>query len=44
MMSAKIPTPGILKITLFWNKGYDIILSVDDTSPTKFYHVIQIIL
>ena len=21
-------TPGLLKITLFWNKGYDIIISV----------------
>ena len=23
MMSAKIATPGFLKIKVFWNKGYD---------------------
>ena len=31
MMSAKMTTPGLLKITVFWNKGYDVITSVDDT-------------
>ena len=31
-MSAKMATPGLLKITLFWNKGYDIITSVQDVS------------
>ena len=30
MMSAKIATPGLLKITVFWNKGYDLIILVDD--------------
>ena len=30
MMSAKLATPGLLKLTVFWNKGYDVILSVDD--------------
>ena len=25
MISAKMATLGLLKITLFWNKGYDII-------------------
>ena len=30
IMSAKITTPGLLKITGFWNKGYDIIISIDD--------------
>ena len=30
MMSAKMATPGLLKITIFWNKGYDVIISVDD--------------
>ena len=24
--------PGPLKITVFWNKGYDVIISVDDDS------------
>ena len=30
MMSAKLATPGLLKTTIFWNKGYDVIISVDD--------------
>ena len=30
MMSAKMATPGLLKITLFWNKDYDVIIPVDD--------------
>ena len=43
IMSAKMATPGLLKITVSWNKGYDVsFLSM--TSPTKIYHVIQIIL
>ena len=32
MMSAKIATPVLLKITVFWNKGYDVIISVDDVT------------
>ena len=43
MMSAKMDTPGLLKVTVFWNKGYDVIISVDDVNK-KFYQVIQIIL
>ena len=35
-MSAKMATPGLLKIAVFWNKGYDAIISVD--------HVTNIIL
>ena len=30
MMSAKMATPGLLKTTVFWNKGYDVIIPVDD--------------
>ena len=30
MMSAKMATQGLLKITVFWNKVYDVITSVDD--------------
>ena len=30
-------------LKVFWNKGYDVIISVT-TSPAKLYHVIQIIL
>ena len=33
MMSAKIATPGLLKIKIFQNKSYDVIISV--------YHVIS---
>ena len=30
MMSAKMATPGVLKIMVFWNKGDGVIISVDD--------------
>ena len=43
MMSAKMATPGLLKIMVFWNKGYDAIISVDDVTK-KSYSVIQMIL
>ena len=43
MMSAKMATRVLLKITIFLNKGYDVRIAVEK-SPTKFYHVIQIIL
>ena len=29
MMSLKMATPGPLKITVFWNKGYNLIIPVD---------------
>ena len=32
MMSAKMATLGLLKITVFWNKGYDVIISVNDVT------------
>ena len=32
MMSPKLATPGLLKITEFWNKGYDVIVPVDDVT------------
>ena len=32
MMSAKITTPGLLKIRVFWNKGYDVIIFVHDVT------------
>ena len=31
-MSAKIATLGFLKIKVFWNKGYDVIIYVLDAS------------
>ena len=30
MMSAKMAIPGLLKITVFWNKGYDVIITVNE--------------
>ena len=32
MISAKIVTLGLLKIKVFWNKGYAVIISVYDVS------------
>ena len=29
-MSAKMATPDLLKITVLWNKGYDVIIYVHD--------------
>ena len=26
MISPKLATPGLLKIKIFWNKGYDVII------------------
>ena len=43
IMSAKLATPGLLKIKIFQNKGYDIII-LTMTSTTKFYHMTHIIL
>ena len=43
MISAKMATLGFLKITVFWNKGYDVVMSVYDVT-NKIYHVTQIIL
>ena len=43
MMPSKMATPVLLKITLFWNKGSDVIIYVHGIT-NKFYHVIQVIL
>ena len=43
MMSAKMATSGFLKIQLFGNKEYDVIISVYDII-NKIYQVTQIIL
>ena len=32
MMSAKMATPALFNITVFWNKGYDVIIPVDDVT------------
>ena len=38
MMSEKMATLGLLKITVFWNKGYDVIISVDDVTNKILWH------
>ena len=32
MLPAKMATPGLLKITVFRNKGYDVIIYVNDVT------------
>ena len=32
MMSAEMDTPGLLKITVFSNKGYGVIIPADDVN------------
>ena len=36
MMSAKMATPGLLEITVFWNEGHDVTISVDDVTNKYF--------
>ena len=38
MKSAKITTPGLLKIRVFSNNGYDIIISVHDVTNKMLSH------
>ena len=32
MMSAKMTTLGLLETKMYWNKGYDVIISVQDVT------------
>ena len=32
MTSVKMAAPGLLKVKIFWNKGYDVIISVNDVT------------
>ena len=38
MISAKMATLGLLKIKVFWNKGYDVIISVHDVTSKILSH------
>ena len=38
MILAKIAHPGLLKITVFWNKGYEVIISVNDVTNKILWH------
>ena len=40
MMLAKLTTLNLLKVMVFWNKGYDIIISPNDiTNKILFYFI-----
>ena len=43
MMSAKLATLGLLKINVFWNNSYDVIISIHDVTK-KNYHVTEVTL
>ena len=43
MMSAKLATPGLLKIKIFQNKGHDVIIPDYDVT-NKVFHVTHIML
>ena len=36
MISAKLATLGLLKIKIFWNKGYDFMISLHDVINNIF--------
>ena len=36
MMSAKMATPGLLEIMVFWNKGYDALIPVNAVTYKTF--------
>ena len=38
MMSEKIASLGVLKITVFWNEGYDVIVYVNDVTKKVLWH------
>ena len=38
MMTAKMATPGLLKTTVFWNKGYDVVIPVHDVTKKILSH------
>ena len=38
MTSAKMVTPGLLKITILWNKGYDVMICVNDVTNKVLWH------
>ena len=38
MMPAKMASPSLLKITVFWSKGYDFIITIDDFAKKILWH------
>ena len=41
MISSKLATPGVLKIKIFWNEGYEVIISVQDVT-NKIYQGLKL--
>ena len=48
VMSAKMPTLGLLKTKVFWNKGCDVIISVYDVTNKLLlrdsYYIIDVVM
>ena len=47
MIPAKLVTLGLLKIRVFFNKGYDVIVSVHDVTndilPRESYYIVDVV-
>ena len=45
MMSTELATLGLLKIKAFWNKGYDVIVSIHDVTnkilPRGLHYIVD---
>ena len=48
MMSAKIAVPGLRKVKVFWKKGYDVIIFVNDvtnkTLSSDSNHIVDVVI
>ena len=48
MMSAKMATPGLLKATIFWNKGYDVTVHAHDVTnkilPCDSNYIVDVVM
>ena len=48
MMSAKMATLDLLNINIFWNKGYDVIIFVQDVTKETLscdsYYVVDVVM
>ena len=48
IMSAKVATLGLLKIKVFWNKGYEVTISVYDVISKNFLrdsnHIVDVVM
>ena len=41
VISSKLATPGVFKIKIFWNEGYEVIISVQDIT-NKIYQGLKL--